>query len=140
MCKTIKITKKDKFIWRLLTNEQAIDFLQSNVDSLYALYDDEEETAFLVSDLDELTEMINAGNVEFGIEVGFVYYKEREELVELLKHHDFQYSRADDYSAYIVGKAEYDAINSYKSCIPQEVYVDLWNKYAPVGFKIKEIN
>ena len=135
MCKTIKITEKDNFIWRLLTIEQAKDFYKADIDSLYALYDDNTES--LVHDIEEIDELALKG-AEFGIEVGFVNYIELDKLENAIKHHDFSYQYSDDYRVYKRGHDSLKQIIKLKDCVSQEVYVNLWNKYAPNNLKFKK--
>lgn len=133
MAKTIKITE-DNFVWRLLTIEQAKAFFRADIDSLYALYDDDTES--LVHDIEEIDEL-SAKGAEFGVEVGFTNYKNLEKLEQLIKQHDFYYERSDDHRAYKAGLANLNEIIKVKACVSQEDYVSLWNKYAPTGLKFK---
>ena len=134
MCKTIKITNDDKFVWRKFTAEQAKAFFKADIDSLYALYDDNTES--LIHDVEEIMEL-DARGVEFGIEVGFVNYREQEQLEEALKNHDFTYGRSDDMSYYKAGLESMKKISELKTCVDQNTFVHLWNKYAPKELRIK---
>ena len=134
MCKTIKITTDDNFVWRKLTPEQAKSFFLANIDSVYALHDDDTESLIMeVEDIDELSKK----GVEFGIEVGFIDYREKEQIEELLKSHDFNYERSDDIRYYKAGLESMKKIIELKAFISEEDFVILWNKYCPKDLKIK---
>lgn len=134
MAKTIKITENG-FVWRLLTLEQAKAFFNANIDSLYALFEDDTES--LIHDIEEIDEYNLKRIVEFGVEVGFANYKSLEKLEQLIKQHDFTYERSDDHRAYKAGLANLEEIMKAKDCVSREDYVSLWNKYAPKGLKFK---
>lgn len=133
MAKTIKITE-DGFVWRLLTLEQAKAFFNADIDSLYALFEDDTES--LIHDIEEIDEYNSKDYVvEFGVEVGFTNYKSLGKLEQLIKQHDFTYERSDDHRAYKAGLANLKEIMEAKAWVSQKDYVSLWNKYAPTGLK-----
>jgi len=66
---TIKITKRDNFVWKIVTAQEAKDIMSSDAFALYVLYDDDSES--LISDAEELDEHLENG-VTIGIEVGFI--------------------------------------------------------------------
>ena len=63
---TIKITKSDGFIWKLVTDQQGITIFKKDLFSLYALHSDNTES--LVNDLEELKEHIE--NIKKAIDSG----------------------------------------------------------------------
>ena len=64
--KTHKITKKDGFIWKILTDKEALKFQREGTLELYDLMDNDSER--LISNRSELLSVIKHGTV--GIEVG----------------------------------------------------------------------
>lgn len=72
---TIKIV--DGFVWRLLNLEQAKAFFNADIDDLYILHGDDTESA--VEGIGELDDYDQRG-FQFGIEVGYIDYKEQGDL------------------------------------------------------------
>ena len=65
---TIKVTKRDSFVW-LLVSEKAKDIYNSGLFALYILYDDESES--LIEEYQQLDDALSNG-LNIGIEVGFL--------------------------------------------------------------------
>lgn len=58
----------------------------------------------------------------------------RAEMIWRLRSHDWYFDRADDPSAYRTGLAVRARLESLRQALPDGV--QLWNAYAPVGFKV----
>jgi len=134
MCKTIKITGKDNFVWRLLTVDQAKEIFTFDIESVYALYDDDSEA--LVMDFEEFDELAPRG-VQFGIEVGFANYREVEKLDKALSNHDFTYQYSDDHRVYKAGHESLQRIVELRDFVSSDDFIRLWNKYSPKDLRIK---
>ena len=70
--KTIKITKGDKFIWKIVTPNQARLIFKEQLFDLYELHDDDSET-HIYSEKKLNDVLISKG--EIGIEVGIINKK-----------------------------------------------------------------
>lgn len=134
MCKTIKITGEDKFVWRILTFEQALLFIEQDIDSVYELRDGDSES--LISDVDELCELNDKG-AQFGIEVGFLDYKEALALEKAIADHDFTYECSDDPYVYRNGCITMAKIVELKQFVSNDTFIRLWNNKAPKQLKFK---
>ena len=128
MCKkTIKITSSDKFVWRVITLQEARVIMFYDLFSLYALHEDDTES--LIADSGELESYFKDG-LEVGIEVGFTNYKEVELLKSLIKSHDFYFERSDG-QYYKRGKRERERIEELSKHVSREDFVRWWNRAAP---------
>lgn len=134
MCKTIKITEKDGFVWRLLTEEQARIIYLLDIESVYLLYDDDSEA--LVMELSDIYDHINKGG-QVGIEVGFFNYKEVDKLDKALSQHDFTYQYSDDYGVYKAGHESLQRIIELRDFVSPDDFTRLWNKHSPKDLRIK---
>lgn len=128
---TIKITKRDGFAWKVVT-DVAKEIFNSGVFPLYELHDDDSES--LISESDHLNEVLENGG-EIGIEVGFTNYREAEELERRIKSHDFYYDYSDDHSKYTSGRENLQKIVELSKFVDRDFYVSLWNKHAPENYK-----
>lgn len=61
----LKITKKDRFVWKVIDANYAIKLYNLNIESIYRLYEDDSES--LVEDVSEISE-----DGVYGIEIGFL--------------------------------------------------------------------
>lgn len=60
----------------------------------------------------------------------------RARYIEALRAQDWSFEYADDHTAYQAGRAGMLALREMRDKLPDGV--QLWNAYAPVGFKIGE--
>lgn len=72
--KTIKITKEDKFIWKIVNPTQARVIFDTAIFNLYELHDNDAES--LITSLEELEKVVDYGGL-IGIEVGLLNKKEK---------------------------------------------------------------
>ena len=63
--KILKITKEDRFVWKVIDANYAIKLYNLNVEPIYRLYEDDSES--LVEDVSEISE-----DGVYGIEIGFL--------------------------------------------------------------------
>lgn len=61
----LKITKEDRFVWKVIDANYAIKLYNLNVEPIYRLYEDDSES--LVEDVSEISE-----DGVYGIEIGFL--------------------------------------------------------------------
>ena len=61
----LKITKEDRFVWRVIDANYAIKLYNLNIEPIYRLYEDDSES--LVEDVSEISE-----DGVYGIEIGFL--------------------------------------------------------------------
>jgi hypothetical protein len=126
---TIKITTEDKFIWKVVTAAQALAIMREDIFPLYALF--ENETESMVCDQEELKQYIKDG-VELGVEVGFVNYKEEQQLRDLIICHDFYFEMANGLP-YRRGKIERENIMELSKSVKRSDFVKWWNRSAPIS-------
>jgi hypothetical protein len=124
---TIKITSEDKFIWKVVTLAEAKAIIRKDIFTLHALYDDDSES--MIADEAELVDYVKRG-VEIGIEVGFVNYKEEQELRSLIKSHDFDFEMSNG-AIYKRGNMQRKAIMKLSKHVEQTDFVRWWNRSAP---------
>ena len=65
---TIKIAKRDNFVWKIITTREAIGIMKTDLFSLYVLYEDDTES--LILNMDELKGYLKK-DLPIAIEVGF---------------------------------------------------------------------
>ena len=61
----LKITKEDRFVWKVIDANYAIKLYNLNVEPIYRLYEDDSES--LVENVSEISE-----DGVYGIEIGFL--------------------------------------------------------------------
>ena len=61
----LKITKEDRFVWKVIDADCARKIYSLNVEPIYRLYEDDSES--LIEDVSEITE-----DGVYGIEIGFL--------------------------------------------------------------------
>ena len=61
----LKITKEDRFVWKVIDANYAIKLYNLNIEPIYRLYEDDSES--LVENVSEITE-----DGVYGIEIGFL--------------------------------------------------------------------
>ena len=128
---TIKIA--DKFVWKILTYEQAHSIFMLNLFPIYSLQDGQLEE--LVGDLDHLEELSSNDEIQLAIEVGYTDYQEVAELKRRIKSHDFAYEFSDDSSLYRKGVNNLCKILELSTLVPREDYIKWWNRSAPERFQ-----
>ena len=132
MCKnSIKITEKDGFVWRIVT-DVAKEILSTGLFPIYELHDDDSES--LISDIEHLTKCLENGS-DIGIEVGFTNYKIIEELKQRIKSHDFTYEHSDDYQRYVIGRENLSKIVELSKFVDRDDYIKWWNRSAPKNYE-----
>ena len=57
----------------------------------------------------------------------------KQELVDLLKHHDWFYDRADDFRAWKAGAYSYELIQECIQSIGKEEGIKIFNNHCPPG-------
>lgn len=82
---SIKVTKEDKFVWKILTNKEAIEIFSSTSIQVFELRDDDSESK--IENSNDLFKAIKKDAI-LGIEVGFIPKKEVKKTVSFTEKGD----------------------------------------------------
>lgn len=82
---SIKVTKEDNFVWKIVSTNQAISIFNNSIFELFELHGDDSES--LIDNKSDLLTAINHGAV-FGIEVGELPKKETKKTVSFIEKGD----------------------------------------------------